>query len=57
MALHVRYEMDAKVSQFTVHAFASGLAAVVAHGPKFAIRDFSGVAEFVPGTMGKLRFA
>jgi polyisoprenoid-binding protein YceI len=53
MASHVRYELDAKVSQFTVHAFASGLAAVVAHSPKFAIRDFSGVAEFVPGNLGE----
>ena len=53
MSARVRYEMDANVSQFTVHAFASGLAAVVAHNPKFAIRDFSGEAEFVPGTLAE----
>jgi len=53
MTAHVRYGMDAKVSQFTAHAFASGLAAVVAHNPKFAIRDFSGEAQFVPGTLAE----
>jgi polyisoprenoid-binding protein YceI len=52
MSDHVRYQMDPKLSQLTVHAFASGLAAVVAHNPKFAIRDFSGEAQFTPGTLG-----
>ncbi|HEY0705045.1 MAG TPA: YceI family protein [Candidatus Acidoferrales bacterium] len=51
MSTRVRYQMDPKLSQLTVHAFASGLAAVVAHNPKFAIRDFSGDAEFSPGTL------
>lgn len=51
MSDHVRYSMDAAQSQFTVHAFASGLAAVVAHNPKFAIRDFSGEARFIPDTL------
>jgi|HubBroStandDraft_3_1064219.scaffolds.fasta_scaffold10977_5 polyisoprenoid-binding protein YceI len=51
MSDHVRYSLDAVQSQFTVHAFASGLAAVVAHNPKFAIRDFSGEAQFVPDTL------
>jgi polyisoprenoid-binding protein YceI len=53
MSAQICYQMDAKVSQFTVHAFASGLAAVVAHNPKFAIRDFSGDARFIPGTLGE----
>ncbi len=47
MTDYVRYSMDPAQSQFTVHAFASGLAAVVAHNPKFAIRDFSGEAQFI----------
>ena len=51
MSDHVRYSLDAVQSQFTVHAFASGLAAVVAHNPKFAIRDFSGEAQFAPDTL------
>jgi hypothetical protein len=44
-ATALRFALDAKVSQFTVHAFASGLASVVAHDPKFAIREFSGEAH------------
>lgn len=51
MSDHVCYSMDASQSQFTVHAFASGLAAVVAHNPKFAIRDFSGEAQFAPDNL------
>jgi len=43
MSDHVRYVMDAFLSQFTVYAFASGLAAVLAHNPKFAIRVFEGM--------------
>jgi hypothetical protein len=51
MSDYVRYSIDAAQSQFTVHAFASGLAAVVAHNPKFAISDFSGEAQFAPDTL------
>ena len=51
MSDYVRYSMDATQSQFTVHAFASGLAAVVAHNPKFAIREFSGEARFISDTL------
>lgn len=51
MANKIRYTFDAKASQFTVHAFASGLVAVVAHNPQFAIRDFSGEAQFISGTI------
>ena len=43
------FTMDTKASQFTVHAFASGLASVVAHNPKFAIQDFLSDAKFEPG--------
>jgi polyisoprenoid-binding protein YceI len=51
METQVRFVFDPKASQFTAHAFASGLVAVVAHNPKFAIRDFSGNARFVPGNL------
>src|ERR1700722_14494966 len=53
MASHVHYELDAKGSQFTVHAFASGLAAVVAHSPKFAIRDLNGEGVLHPCKLGE----
>jgi polyisoprenoid-binding protein YceI len=49
----VRYVVDTRASQFTVQAFASGLAAVVAHSPKIAIRDWTGEASFVPGTFAQ----
>jgi polyisoprenoid-binding protein YceI len=47
------FAIDAKASLFTVQAFASGIVAVVAHSPKFAIRDVVGNMEFVPGSMQK----
>jgi polyisoprenoid-binding protein YceI len=50
-AIALRFALDAKVSQFTVHAFASGLASVVAHNPKFAIRDFAGETHLDPETL------
>jgi polyisoprenoid-binding protein YceI len=46
----VCYVVDTRASQFTVQAFASGLAALVAHSPKIAIRDWTGEASLVPGT-------
>lgn len=48
----VCYIVDTRASQFTVQAFASGLAAAVAHSPKIAIRDWTGEARFTPGTLG-----
>src|SRR5579862_6988563 len=48
----VCYTVDTRASQFTVQAFASGLAAAVAHSPKIAIRDWTGEARFTPGTLG-----
>jgi hypothetical protein len=45
------YTIDAAASLFTVQAFASGIAAVVAHSPKFGIRDVVGHAQFVPESM------
>ena len=41
----VCYVVDTRASQFTVQAFASGLAAAVAHSPKIAIRDWTGEAR------------
>jgi polyisoprenoid-binding protein YceI len=47
------FAIDAKVSLFTVQAFAAGIVAVVAHSPKFAIREIVGGVEFVPDSMQK----
>jgi polyisoprenoid-binding protein YceI len=48
----VCYVVDTRASQFTVQAFASGLAAAIAHSPKIAIRDWSGEARFTPDSLG-----
>ena len=50
------FAIDAKTSLFTVQAFASGWLSVVAHSPKFAVRDFVGEMEFVPETCRMPRF-
>jgi polyisoprenoid-binding protein YceI len=47
----VKYIIDAKASQFTVQAFASGLISAVAHSPKIAIRDWTAQVSFVPDTL------
>ncbi len=47
------FAIDARASLFTVQAFAAGMVAVVAHSPKFAIRDMTGDMEFVPETLEK----
>lgn len=47
----VRFSVDSGKSLFIVQVFAAGIAAVVAHSPRFAVRDFSGELEFVPSTM------
>jgi polyisoprenoid-binding protein YceI len=41
----IRYVVDTRSSQFTVQAFASGLIAAIAHSPKIAIRDWTGVVQ------------
>jgi polyisoprenoid-binding protein YceI len=38
----VQFAIDARASLFTVQAFASGIVSVVAHSPKFAMRDVTG---------------
>src|SRR5277367_4419860 len=47
----VYFVIDARASLFTVQALASGIVAVVAHSPKFAIRDIDGAVEFLPDTL------
>jgi polyisoprenoid-binding protein YceI len=48
-----RYAIDARASQFTVQAFASGLISAVAHSPKIAIRDWVADVSFVPDTLNQ----
>jgi polyisoprenoid-binding protein YceI len=40
------YAFDAKSSQFTVQAFAEGLAGIADHRPRFSVRDFFGELLF-----------
>jgi polyisoprenoid-binding protein YceI len=46
------FAIDANASLLTVQAFASGIVAVIAHSPKFAIRDFSGDIRFDRESVG-----
>lgn len=45
-----RYRLVASESTFIVKAFAEGLFSAFGHDPVISIKDFSGDAEFVPGT-------
>lgn len=47
----VQYKLDAGQSRFTVQAFAKGLLAGFGHNPVIGIRDFSGEAQFPPGSL------
>jgi len=49
----VQYRIDTQKSLFTVHPFATGLAATLSHGLTIAVRDFTGSARFVPGTLAQ----
>ncbi|HEY0704303.1 MAG TPA: YceI family protein [Candidatus Acidoferrales bacterium] len=51
----LRFVLDSHASQFTAHAFASGLAAVVAHNPKFSVQDFSGEALFTGASLSRAK--
>jgi len=44
------YVVDPAASTFTVQAFAEGLFSAFGHDPVVGIKDFSGEAQFVPGT-------
>ena len=46
----VNYRVDPGQSRVTVQAFAEGLLSAFGHDPIFQVRDFSGEAQFVPGT-------
>ena len=46
--LAVHYAIDPKLSRFTVQAFAGGLLSGFGHNPTFAVRDFTGEANFSP---------
>jgi polyisoprenoid-binding protein YceI len=46
-----QYQLNAKQSDFSVQAFATGLLAGFGHNPVIAIRDFSGAAQFDPNTL------
>ncbi|GAC1673844.1 MAG: hypothetical protein PVS2B2_07490 [Candidatus Acidiferrum sp.] len=45
------FAIDARASLFTVQAFAAGMVAVVAHSPKFAIREMVGQLSFTAGSL------
>jgi polyisoprenoid-binding protein YceI len=50
----VRYAIDQQASKFTARAYAAGVLSAFAHSPQFAIRKFSGEAEFDPSGTGSL---
>ncbi len=50
-ATTVRYLIDAKVSRFTVRAFATGMLSAFAHSPTIAIPDFQGEVQFGSTTL------
>lgn len=45
------YVLDPGVSRFTVRVVASGVLSAFGHSPTIAVRDFTGEASFVPGTL------
>lgn len=47
----VRYLLDAARSRFTVRALSGGMLSTLSHNPTLSVRDFTGEAQFVPGTM------
>jgi polyisoprenoid-binding protein YceI len=47
----VNFTIDTRASLFTVQAFASGIVAVVAHSPKFAMREVLGEIRLDPRTL------
>ena len=45
-----RFRLDPAASTFTVQAFAEGLLSAFGHDPLFRVSEFSGEAQFVPGS-------
>lgn len=46
-----RYRIEAKRSRFVVRAVSAGMLSAFGHNPTIAIRQFTGEAQFVPGTL------
>lgn len=46
----MRYLVDDNASRFTVRAFSSGMLSMLGHSPTFAIRKFTGEADYDPAT-------
>src|ERR1700686_5231977 len=51
MPAREKFVIDSIASRFTVKAFATGMTSGLGHNPTIAIREFSGLAEFVPETL------
>jgi polyisoprenoid-binding protein YceI len=49
----VRYQIDPATSRFTVRVTSVGMLSALGHNPTIAVRDFSGEAGFVPGTLAQ----
>ncbi len=47
------YLIDTRTSRFTVRVFASGLLSSFGHNPTIGVREYSGEATFVPGSLGQ----
>jgi polyisoprenoid-binding protein YceI len=54
VSVAVRYAIDQQASKFTARAYAAGMLSAFAHSPEFAIRKFSGEADFDPSGAGSL---
>lgn len=46
-----RYRINAARSRFIVRAFAGGMLSALGQNPTISIRDFTGEAQFVAGTL------
>jgi polyisoprenoid-binding protein YceI len=47
----VRYQIDPAMSRLTIKVLATGMFSAIGHNPTIAVRDYSGEAGFVPGTL------
>jgi polyisoprenoid-binding protein YceI len=54
-AVAATYILDKSASRFTVRAFAGGMLSAMGHSPTFAIRNFTGEAEFDPAAPGQAK--
>ena len=51
MPARQKFVLDSAASRFTVKAVATGMTSGLGHNPTIAIREFNGLAEFVPETL------